>query len=262
MRLRVANDHDLYTRGAATLVASWEAYAAGSEGAAIVRAPGVAAAVFPTEPERTVYNNAILERDLDPTARATAVDAMEHAYGSARIERYAAWVHESDAAMIVELSRRGYSLSETTRAMGMRLDNIPVPRPKLELASPDWHEYLLILGMPEGFLSAADRSSFQILIAQLDGANAATAMAYDCDDDCGLYNVTTLENARRRGLGTALSALHLHDARSRGCTTASLQSTPMAERLYGAVGFRDLGRILEYVKSRTASARRGRRPTS
>jgi hypothetical protein len=48
--------------------------------------------------------------------------------------------------------------------------------------------------------------------------------------------------------GTALSALHLHDAKSRGCTTATLQSTEMAERVYGALGFRDLGRILEYVK--------------
>jgi hypothetical protein len=33
----------------------------------------------------------------------------------------------------------------------------------------------------------------------------------------------------------------------RGCSTASLQSTAMAERVYAAAGFRDLGRILEYV---------------
>jgi len=33
----------------------------------------------------------------------------------------------------------------------------------------------------------------------------------------------------------------------RGCQTASLQSTPMAERVYAAAGFRDLGRIFEYV---------------
>ena len=62
-----------------------------------------------------------------------------------------------------------------------------------------------------------------------------------------LYNVITLERARRRGLGTALTAVHLHDALARGCQTASLQSTEMAERVYAAVGFRDLGRILEYV---------------
>ena len=32
---------------------------------------------------------------------------------------------------------------------------------------------------------------------------------------------------------------------ARGCQTASLQSTQMAEGVYAAVGFSDLGRILE-----------------
>lgn len=52
---------------------------------------------------------------------------------------------------------------------------------------------------------------------------------------------------RWRGLGTALTIQQFHDARARGCQTASLQTTPMAERLYAAAGFRDLGRILEDV---------------
>ena len=74
----------------------------------------------------------------------------------------------------------------------------------------------------------------------------AAALAFDQDGDCGIYNVETLAHARRRGLGTALTALLLHDARDRGCQTASLQATPMAERLYAAAGFRDLGRFEEY----------------
>ena len=73
-------------------------------------------------------------------------------------------------------------------------------------------------------------------------------MAFDLGTDCGIYNVGTLEHARRRGLGTALTVAHLYDALDRGCRTASLQSTPMAERVYAAVGFRDLGRILEYTR--------------
>jgi len=85
------------------------------------------------------------------------------------------------------------------------------------------------------------------LVARLEGESLATAMAFDLDGDFGIYNVSTLERARRRGLGTALTAIHAHDAVARGCRTASLQSTEMAERVYDAVGFRDLGRILEYV---------------
>jgi predicted GNAT family acetyltransferase len=79
-------------------------------------------------------------------------------------------------------------------------------------------------------------------------------MAFDLGDDCGIYNVATLEHARRRGLGTALTALLAHDAVARGCRTASLQSTPIAERVYAAVGFRDLGRILEYAPPQSRQA--------
>ena len=79
--------------------------------------------------------------------------------------------------------------------------------------------------------------------------------AFDFGSDCGIYNVATLEPARRRGLATRLTAIHLHDARARGCQTASLQSTAMAERVYATVGFRDLGRILEYIPQQRRSPR-------
>jgi ribosomal protein S18 acetylase RimI-like enzyme len=240
-------NEELYRRGVATLVGSWEEDARGAPGAEVRRSAGVAAAVFANEPERAVYNNALLERDLTAAERADALDAMEAAYAAAGVTRYAAWVHESEAGMRADLERRGYTLHESTRAMGMALDEIRVPRPQIELGDPDWFEYLRIVGVAPEFLKNADRAAHRILTARLDGANVATAMAYDVAGDCGIYTLVTLEHARRRGLGTALTALHLHDAQLRGCRTASLQSTSMAERLYSAVGFRDLGQILEFV---------------
>jgi ribosomal protein S18 acetylase RimI-like enzyme len=134
--------------------------------------------------------------------------------------------------------------------MGMALDEIGLPRPQLDLGPSDWLEYLRILrifGAPPGLLSGADPARFHVLVARLGGENVATAMAFDHGGDCGIYNAGTLERARRRGLGTALTVLQVHDALARGCRTASLQSTAMAEGVYAAVGFRDLGRILEYV---------------
>jgi hypothetical protein len=50
----------------------------------------------------------------------------------------------------------------------------------------------------------------------------------------------------------AVSAYRVHDALARGCRTASLQSTEMAEGMYTALGFRDLGRILEFAPPVTA----------
>jgi GNAT superfamily N-acetyltransferase len=236
---------DLYARGCATAVASWEEYARGSDGAAVVRLPGVAAGVFPRDPERAVYNNAVL-------SRTDAVETMAAAYRDAGVDRYAAWVHETDEALIDELTSRGYTLSETTRAMGMAVEGVVHVAPLTEVQTVGWSEYLDYLwraGVPEGLLGGIDGDAFHTLGVRHGGETVATAIAFDHEGDCGIFNMSTAPAARRRGLGTALTARHVQDAAERGCTTATLQATAMAERVYAAVGFRDLGRILEFAPS-------------
>jgi GNAT superfamily N-acetyltransferase len=110
----------------------------------------------------------------------------------------------------------------------------------------EYLRYLASFGLPNGLLAGVDGSGFQVAAARLDGETVATGLAFEHEGDCGIFNVSTLEPARRRGIGTALTARLLQAARARGCATATLQSTPMAERVYAAVGFRDLGRILEF----------------
>jgi len=238
---------DLYCRGVDTLIASWGAYASGVRGARTLQAPGVAAAIFPTEPERGVYNNAVVDRGLAARERAAALDVLEASYADAGVDRFAVWVHESDAAMLADVQRRRYEVDTWTRAMAMELADLALPRPQLSLAAPGWTDYLRTFDMPPGLLADADMRPFRVRVAQVDGELATTAMAFDHETDCGIYNVGTVEHARRRGLGSAVTLLQLHDARARGCETASLQATPIAERMYGAVGFRDLGRFVEYV---------------
>ena len=166
---------DLYRRGAQTLLASWEEYARAATGAAVHRCPGVAIAVFTQYPERAVYNNALLERELAAAERADALDAMEVTYAAAGVRSFAAWVHESDEAMREDLEWRGYTLHESTRAMGMTLEHTRFPRPEVELAPPDWFEYLRILGVPPTLLSGSDRAAFHLLIARSGGENVAAA---------------------------------------------------------------------------------------
>ena len=154
--------------------------------------------MFPRDPERAVYNNALLDRDLGPGQRAAAVDAMEATYCSAGVDRYAAWVHESDEDMQAELSRRGYTLDESTRAMGMSLADIELAAPELEFGPADWDQHVRILsalGLPDGLLRGADPTAFHVLSGRLAGESVATAMAFDHDGDCGVFNVGTLEAA-------------------------------------------------------------------
>src|SRR6185312_16047595 len=176
------------------------------------------------------------------------LDAVEAGYAAAGVERFAVWAHESDAVLLGELARRGYGPDESTRVMGASLDDPPGPAPRADLGPADWAEYLDVLDVPAGLLAGADPAAFHVLAAR-DGTGAAVAVAvaFDHDGDCGVYNVATRPHARGRGLGTALTVEHLRAARERGCCTASLQSTPMAERVYARAGFRDLGRFVEHV---------------
>jgi GNAT superfamily N-acetyltransferase len=240
-------DVALYARGVATAVVAWEELARTSTDAAVRRLPGVTAAVFPHDPERTVYNNAVLKQDMTAAERTTALAALEDAYAEAGVTRFAAWVHESDHAMRTELEQHGYTLDSSTRAMGMPLADIRLPRPELELAEIDWESYLRTFGLPAGLLTHADRSAFHVRVAGFGGEAVATATAFDHGSDCGIYNVVTVAQFRRHGLATALTTLLLYEARDRGRRTASVQSTEIGERVYAAVGFRDFGRILEFV---------------
>jgi GNAT superfamily N-acetyltransferase len=236
----------LYERQAATLVASWRAYAAGSPAATVVTADGVSAGIFPVGPERRVFNNALLERGMGAQRRTAAIAEMRHLYREAGIEQYAAWVHEADGGLVAQLASSDYRFDSSTRIMAMSLDALP-PEPGIELGEGSWQECLRVMDLPEGLLEGVDPSAFHPLLARFDGRNVSTALAFDHHGDCGIYNVATVPEARRRGIGSAVTTVQLHLARERGCTTASLQSTEMAERVYALVGFRDLGRYFEFV---------------
>ena len=150
-----------------------------------------------------------------------------------------------------ELAARGYTVDTCTRAMGMALGDIRIPCPALEFPPARWADHVRYLegfdDVPPGLLAGVNPGAFHVLVAREGEEAIATGLAFDLGGDCGIYNVSTLERARRRGLGTAVTARLVHDAAERGRRTATLQSTEIAERVYAAVGFRDLGRFLEYV---------------
>lgn len=170
--MREPTDRDLYDRGAATLLAAWAACATVAVGAALLRRPGVSAAVFPSGSERDVYNNPLLGRDL-PGGEA---------YAAAGVTAFAAWTHESDRPLVRDLERRGYRLAESTRAMGMALNGLgdAAPETGVDLAEPAWPDHVRLIGLAAGFLGAGPPGS-HVLVARHDGADAATGLAFDHD---------------------------------------------------------------------------------
>jgi GNAT superfamily N-acetyltransferase len=236
---------ELFERSVATLIRSWEYLASGSPGAEVIETDGAAIATFVHSPDREFLNNTVLAAgaaDLGET-----LETVERAYASRGIDRYAIWVQESDEAGAEALQARRYVHDSSTRTMAMPIVEPPrLHLQELDLVEPSLTEFWRGAGV-EGFAPDLTAEGAHFYLARFGGENVATSMAFDHAGDCGIYMVGTVPTARRRGLATALSAHAVAAARTRGCTTASLQATEMAERVYAAVGFRDLGRYDKYV---------------
>lgn len=246
---------ELFDRSVATLVRSWAYLADGSPGAEVIETEGAAIAVFVHSPDRDFLNNAVLARsggDLGAT-----LDTIERAYAHRGVERYAVWVHEAEAVVARGVEARGYVYDSSTRTMAMPIADLGarIDTSTPDLVEPTLERFWSVDGL-DGLVPnlAADRAYFYI--ARFDGEATAMLMAFDHDGDCGIYMVGTRPEARRQGLATALSAHAIEQARERGCLTASLQSTEMAESVYARVGFRDLGRFDEYTPSQPSEEKK------
>ena len=99
---------------------------------------------------------------------------MEALYAAADISSFAAWVHETDGGMREQLTRRGYAVDTTTRAMGMSLDDVSLPRPEIELAPAAWREHLRLIGVSSALLRDLDPTALHLLVAQRGGESVAT----------------------------------------------------------------------------------------
>jgi GNAT superfamily N-acetyltransferase len=65
----------------------------------------------------------------------------------------------------------------------------------------------------------------------------------------GIYNVSTLPEARRKGFGRAVTQFPLLECRAAGYRLAVLQASAMGAGVYRSLGFRDFCRLDEYVWS-------------
>jgi hypothetical protein len=94
----------------------------------------------------------------------------------------------------------------------------------------------------------------------LDAPHVIAVTAYDGDDPvagamtilshgiAGIYWVGTVEGARRRGLGAAVTAAVTNISFSRGARLVTLQASIMGEPVYRAMGYRPLYRYEDWVR--------------
>ena len=84
-------------------------------------------------------------------------------------------------------------------------------------------------------------NSFHLAIGRVDGEAVAAAMSYRTDRAIGIYGVTTVAAARRRGYASALTA-RLIDPE----LPAVLSPSPEGEGVYRRLGFDAVGELRQW----------------
>jgi predicted GNAT family acetyltransferase len=83
-------------------------------------------------------------------------------------------------------------------------------------------------------------------IGRADGRPVATARLHAGAGVAGIYTVVTVESARRRGYGAAMTRRAMLAGRDAGLRIATLQASDSGRGIYERIGFRELCRFRLY----------------
>jgi GNAT superfamily N-acetyltransferase len=222
--------------------------------------------------------NSVLRARLDPGDADALIEARIRACGSRRVPMLWWTGPSSEPADLGErLQRHGFFLEP---AYGMAAD---LERPATEVW-PDrsitiesvrdrdtletWTRVLChAFGAPHAFgdafaelalaIGLGDDSPFRHFLARVNGQAVATSSLFLGDGVAGIYDVATLPERRKRGLGGRVTRAAMHAARASGYRMAILHSSAQGAGMYRMLGFRDVCPIGQHVwapaEQRTAS---------
>jgi GNAT superfamily N-acetyltransferase len=242
------NDSGWRRRNLETLQ-TFDRLAVGSvETARLIEHEGLVAMVSPAVPERSVFNSVVY---TEPEALVRHREELAAIYASEGCA-WTVWVPEEDRESAALLESAGHRLDAEPRAMGMDLAEVESP----DLSAVDWSvgrqaELMCTIndrayGYPDGTWRrgvGTELAESLVYLANDDGEAISTVLTFDSGEDCGVFCVATLPEARGKGLATALMRQALVDARERGQRTTTLQATRAGAPIYERIGYRDFGAL-------------------
>ncbi len=213
--------------------------------------------------------NGVVRTQLAPTETdsriATTVD-----YFRSRGLPMAWWIGPSTRPLDLDkrLEAQGFFLVGDNTGMavdlaelGERSDSIPgfVIRPVRDSETlKEWaHPFGTSFGLPESTsapgcellasLGLSPGNRMQHYVGILDGKPVASSSVFLGADVAGIYNVGTLPDHRRQGIGAAMTLEPLYYARKMGYRTGILHSSPAGFNVYRQIGFKEYCKVKTYV---------------
>ncbi|MFD3993275.1 GNAT family N-acetyltransferase [Streptomyces sp. NPDC058583] len=207
------------------------------------------------------YRSGLAHAQLNGVLRLRDIDRLEQSLKDAG-ERLAGmpwrcWVGPDSApGTAARLADHGAVRLGAMPIMAVRTDEVvPAERPSgLEIetvegraALKEWVQaYTPSFGVPPNLLDDVvhneldrrDAGRVIRFVGRRAGRVVGTSLLYDAHGVAGVYVVTTAEEHRRQGIGTALTAAALEAGRERGLAVGTLQASPSGFPVYERMGFR------------------------
>lgn len=92
-----------------------------------------------------------------------------------------------------------------------------------------------------------DRPECVAYVGYADHRPVVSGLGWRTGRTVGVYSIATLEPARRRGYGAAMTACVVTDGVVAGCDVAALQASEMGRPIYERLGFRTVVRYAAYI---------------
>ena len=185
-----------------------------------------------------------------------------------QVARCSWWAEdERDCPQLGEyLSGQGLTFDEGGLGMAADLAAVPEAGPRAAGLSieaveggaglRDWVRVMRLgFGLPEGseprlhelFAGLTGMPAGQSFLARLNGQPVGTAQLFLGAGVAGIYQVTCVAEARRQGIGGAVTWAALQAARAQGYRIAILQASALGQPVYRRLGFQGCGQLNQYV---------------
>jgi GNAT superfamily N-acetyltransferase len=214
------------------------------------------------------FMNVVLRTRPMAEHAAEVIDETLAHFTDRKVKRLSWWAESNDPGTGLDrlLFDRGLTFREGGTGMAADLlgldQDLPVPAGLTIMLVEDERtllEWIHIASVGFGIPAHAERRFFELFVALgferpvrsylaiVNGLPVATSQLFLSAGVAGLYNVTCLPQARRQGIGAAITLAPLQEARKLGYRISILQASTLGYPVYRRLGFQDYGKLNFYL---------------